>query len=121
MRTLVVIVAALTVAVSVAPAHPTPGPSAHVRDAIRLAATTFRVSYREMVNVARCETGGTFDPHAYNPRSGASGIFQFLPGTFRRTPYRMFNIFDAHANAMAAAWLYVHDGRSWREWECGPA
>ena len=29
--------------------------------------------------IASRETGGTFDPYAVNPSSGAVGLFQFLP------------------------------------------
>lgn len=91
-----------------------------VREAIALASITFSVPLSEMLAVARCETGDTFDPYARNRSSGASGIFQFLPSTFRRTPFARMDIFSPYANSLAAAWLYVQDGRSWREWTCKP-
>lgn len=65
---------------------------------------------------ARCETGGTFDPHAYNASSGATGLFQFLPSTWRSTPYRHLSIVSPYANALAAGWMHAH-GRS-GEWAC---
>ena len=63
------------------------------------------------LRVAACESG--YNPNAYNP-SGASGVFQFMPGTFRGTPYGNQNIFDASANVNAAAWYYQqHGGGAW--------
>lgn len=63
------------------------------------------------LRVAACESG--YNPNAYNP-DGASGVFQFMPGTFRGTPYGNQNIFDASANVAAAAWYYgQHGGGAW--------
>ena len=63
------------------------------------------------LRVAACESG--YNPNAYNP-SGASGVFQFMPGTFRGTPYGGQNIFDASANVNAAAWYFQqHGGGAW--------
>ena len=90
-------------------------------EAIRLAAITYGVSYREMYNVAGCETGWTFDANAKNRSSSASGLFQFLfPSTWSRTPYARESVWSPYANALAAAWLWKHDGQSWREWVCKP-
>jgi soluble lytic murein transglycosylase-like protein len=47
---------------------------------IRTAAATYGANGDQMVRVARCESG--LNPRAYNPYSGASGLFQFMPGTF---------------------------------------
>ena len=65
------------------------------------------------LRVAACESG--YNPNAYNP-SGASGVFQFMPGTFRGTPYGGQNIFDASANVNAAAWYYQKNGGG--AWSC---
>ena len=63
------------------------------------------------LRVAACESG--YNPNAYNP-DGASGVFQFMPGTFRGTPYGGQNIFDASANVNAAAWYFQqHGGGAW--------
>ena len=63
------------------------------------------------LRVAACESG--YNPNAYNS-SGASGVFQFMPGTFRGTPYGSQNIFDASANVNAAAWYFQqHGGGAW--------
>jgi soluble lytic murein transglycosylase-like protein len=65
------------------------------------------------LRVAACESG--YNPNAYNP-DGASGVFQFMPGTFRATPYGSQNIFDATANVDAAAWYYGRYGGG--AWSC---
>jgi soluble lytic murein transglycosylase-like protein len=63
------------------------------------------------LRVAACESG--YNPNAYNP-GGPSGVFQFMPGTFRGTPYGSQSIFDATANVYAAAWCYQqHGGGAW--------
>lgn len=68
----------------------------------------FRVSW--------CES--RWDPAAYNRRSGASGLFQFLPSTWMATPQGRAGLspFDPYANAAAAAWLYRTAGPS--QWAC---
>ncbi len=57
--------------------------------------------------VLRCESNG--DPDAYNPYSGASGLFQFLPSTWATVSVRAgfggASVFDANANTGTAAWL----------------
>jgi Transglycosylase-like domain len=94
----------------------TPQPA---RNAIHAASLTYRVNEHAMVSVADCETGGTFDPHAVNVRSGAAGLYQFLASTWQHTPYADMSRFDAYANALAAAWLVRKDG-GWSEWSCRP-
>jgi hypothetical protein len=47
---------------------------------IRTAAATYGANGDQMVRVAKCESG--LNPRAYDPYSGASGLFQFMPGTF---------------------------------------
>ena len=66
--------------------------------------------------VASCESG--LNPNAYNGSSGASGVFQFLPGTWSTTPYAGYSPFNAWANVNAAYSVFVRDGYSWREWSC---
>lgn len=80
----------------------------------------------EALAVMRCESNG--DPEAYNPYSGASGLFQFLPSTWAtvsvRAGFEGASVFDANANIGTAAWLsnyYVSRGSSpWAAWTCRP-
>ncbi|GAC1423773.1 MAG: hypothetical protein PVS3B3_32150 [Ktedonobacteraceae bacterium] len=69
------------------------------------------------VNVAQCESG--LNPGAYNP-SGASGLFQIMPGTWAGTSQAGGSPYNAYANALAAHEIFVRDGYSWREWTCQP-
>src|SRR5713226_8975861 len=69
------------------------------------------------INVARCESG--LNPGAYNP-SGASGLFQIMPGTWAGTSEAGQSPFNAYANILAAHQIFVRDGYSWREWTCKP-
>jgi hypothetical protein len=83
---------------------------------ITVAAKAYGQNPTTLLRKAECETGGTFSPYAYNRSSGASGLFQFLGGTWRSTPFGRFNMFDPFANALAASWMHSH-GRS-GEWAC---
>lgn len=67
-----------------------------------------------MRRVARCES--RMNPYARNP-SGATGLFQFMPSTWRSTPYGRYSITSAKYQALAAAWMLARAGRS-REWVC---
>ena len=69
------------------------------------------------INVATCESG--LNPGAYNP-SGASGVFQIMPGTWAGTSGAGQSPFNAYANIVAAHQIFVRDGYSWREWTCKP-
>jgi hypothetical protein len=66
------------------------------------------------INVAYCES--RYHPNSVNSDSGASGLFQFMPGTWGGTPWASQSPFDPVANAQAAAWLYSHYGP--RRWTC---
>jgi septal ring factor EnvC (AmiA/AmiB activator) len=78
----------------------------------------------EALRIIQCESLG--DPDAYNPYSGASGLFQFLPSTWATTaPKAGFSgasVFDPTANIGSAAWLanrYQALGMSyWQPWSC---
>lgn len=92
-----------------------PRPPANVDRAIRHASHTFGAPYSEMLAVAWCES--RFSPTAVG--DGSHGLFQFLRGTWSRTPYGRKYIYSPWWNALAAAWLWRHDGGSWSEWTCG--
>jgi septal ring factor EnvC (AmiA/AmiB activator) len=76
--------------------------------------------------VMDCESRG--DPNAYNPYSGASGLFQFLPSTWAvvspRAGFESASPFDPEANTASAWWLvsyYLNLGRpAWTAWNCQP-
>ena len=78
------------------------------------------------LRIIQCESLG--DPDAYNPYSGASGLFQFLPGTWAviapKAGYEGASPFEAEPNIATAAWLaayYQSLGRSpWTPWYCTP-
>ncbi len=78
----------------------------------------------EALAVLQCESLG--DPDAYNPYSGAAGLFQFLPSTWAATsPKAGFagaEAFDPVANIGTAAWLgkrYEALGQGfWKPWSC---
>jgi len=66
------------------------------------------------LRIAWCES--RYHPNSVNSDSGASGLFQFMPGTWSGTPWASKSPFDPVANAQAAAWLYSHYGPG--RWSC---
>lgn len=78
----------------------------------------------EALRIIDCESNG--DPDAYNPYSGASGLFQFIPSTWATTSpragYPGASAFDPEANIASAAWLaneYQQQGQYyWQPWNC---
>jgi hypothetical protein len=86
-----------------------------VGEAINLACTVYG-DCATLWRRASCETGGTYNPHAYNHGSHASGLFQFEPATWQSTPFGRFNIWSPYPNALAAGWMNSH-GRG-GEWAC---
>ena len=78
----------------------------------------------EALRILQCESLG--DPNAYNPYSGASGLFQFIPSTWATTaPKAGFpgaSPFEPVANTASAAWLanrYEELGLYyWLAWSC---
>jgi Lysozyme like domain len=70
----------------------------------------------QALEVARCETGGTFDPHALGS-AGERGLFQIHPIHFGWLNER--RLFQPLYNAWAAYRL-SHGGRSWSHWTCRP-
>jgi Transglycosylase-like domain len=86
-----------------------------VVEAVNLAIATYGHG-AELWRKARCETGGTLDPRSRNRGSGAAGLFQFMPDTWRSTPYGRLSVWSPYANALAAGWMHAH-GRG-DEWAC---
>jgi uncharacterized protein YraI len=81
---------------------------------IYAAADAYGQPREDMLRVARCES--VLDPNAVNTTSQASGLFQFLPGTWQRTPFADQNVFDPVANANATGWMWQQGNRN--EWTC---
>jgi uncharacterized protein YabE (DUF348 family) len=71
-----------------------------------------------LLSIARCESN--FNPRARNP-SGATGLFQFKPATFRTAASGAgipnASIYDANSQARAAAWYISQYGGG--AWACG--
>lgn len=77
---------------------------------IRAAAASYRVSGDQLVRVADCESH--LNPRAYDARSGASGLFQFMPGTFYA--HGGHDIWDATDQSNVAAKMFSQGyGDSW--------
>lgn len=80
----------------------------------------------EALAVIKCESKG--DPAAYNSRSGASGLFQFIPSTWTwassNAGWAGASPFDPEANVASAAWLVdwsLDRGQdAWAHWSCKP-
>jgi hypothetical protein len=90
-----------------------------VVDIIHAAADRYGQPREDMVRVAMCESH--LDPSAINQNQpnhpdAARGLFQFRPSTWATTPYADQDIFDAEANANAAAWMWSVGRRN--EWAC---
>jgi soluble lytic murein transglycosylase-like protein len=74
--------------------------------------------------IIQCESVG--NPDAVNPYSGASGLFQFMPGTWAVASVEAGvgdrSVFEGEANIIAASWLaeyYRSRGLDpWRPWAC---
>jgi hypothetical protein len=78
---------------------------------VREAAVSHGLDPDDFLRMADIESG--LDPYAYHPASRASGLFQFLPATARQ--YKLDNVFDARANANAAAALWLDNRRALRK------
>ncbi|TME41417.1 MAG: hypothetical protein E6I57_04635 [Chloroflexi bacterium] len=96
-------------------APPVPGDIASI---IRSAAANWGADPDQLLRVAWCES--RYNPSAYNPSSGASGLFQFLASTWAansvRAGYAGASPFDAVANANTAAYMFAN-GQA-RQWSC---
>jgi len=66
------------------------------------------------LRVAYCES--RYHPNSVNIKSGAAGLFQFMPSTWAGSPYASQSPFDPVANTQAALWLYRRSGPG--RWTC---
>jgi soluble lytic murein transglycosylase-like protein len=83
-----------------------------VADIIRAAAARYGTDPNTLLRVAMCESG--LNPNSYNSRSGATGLFQFKPGTFYG--HGGHNIWDPADQADVAAKMFSQ-GLAY-EWSC---
>jgi surface rod structure-forming protein G/transglycosylase-like protein with SLT domain len=94
-----------------------PGPS-EIETVIRAAAATWGADVDQLLRIAWCES--RYNPAAYNASSGASGLFQFIPGTWvlnsPRSGFGGASVFDPVANANTAAMMFA-SGQA-RQWAC---
>ncbi len=84
--------------------------------AISAASARWGVSYWWLLRVASCESG--LNPGAYN-RSGASGLFQFMPGTYWSYAALIGegrSYWNPYASANVAAYMFSR-GLAY-EWSC---
>jgi len=80
----------------------------------------------DALTVIDCESRGI--PDAYNPYSGASGLFQFIPGTWAvasvKAGFGGASAFEPEPNVASAWWLvsyYLSRGKPpWAAWSCQP-
>ncbi len=80
----------------------------------------------EALSIIDCESNG--DPDARNPRSNASGLFQFVDRTWdhssEQAGFRGASPFSPEANIAAAAWLVGYSlgvgDSAWAHWTCRP-
>jgi hypothetical protein len=94
--------------------------------AIRIASLVYHVDFNMLYRRASCESMGelpasppsnaTLYPGAHNS-SGASGLFQFLDGTWDSTPFADYDVYNGYVNALAAAWMMGPANRG-GEWSC---
>jgi len=91
------------------------------RGVIRAITQIFGEHAGQALQVARCESG--LNPHAFNP-SGATGLFQIMPGTWNGTPFQPYTWAKATnmwLNTQVAYSLFCEDGYQWRQWACKPS
>lgn len=98
--------------------RPAPPAPADIERIIRDAAARWGADPEQLLRVAWCES--RFDPLAYNPSAGDSGLFQFIPSTWAansvRAGYAGVSPFDAVANANTAAMMFSRS-QAW-QWTC---
>jgi soluble lytic murein transglycosylase-like protein len=85
-----------------------------ITNAVKLASIVYGVPRSLLWRKMWCESKGW--PFADNPTSDASGLFQFMPSTYRSTPFSSVSLWDPYANALAAG--YMHRVGRGGEWEC---
>jgi len=85
---------------------------------IRRACAKYGCNPSQLIRVMYCESGGR--ANAKNPRSNASGLFQFMPRTFyanaRRAGLQNANLWNPYHQIQTAAWMFAN-GQA-HQWVC---
>ena len=94
-----------------------PPGSSEIETIIRDAAAAQGADPDQLLRIAFCES--RYNPGAYNA-SGASGLFQFMPGTWAANSVRAgfggASVFDPVASANVAAWMFARGQAG--QWVC---
>src|SRR3954452_7960260 len=75
---------------------------------ISQAATHYRQSKSQAFYIAWRES--RYNWRVTNRSSGAAGLYQFMPGTWRHTPYHKRSPYHPRWAALAAMWMWKHGG-----------
>ena len=75
---------------------------------IKRAARHFGQSKRLAFHIAHRES--RFNFRVTNASSGAAGLFQFMPTTWRSTPYRARSAYNPRWASLAAMWMWKRGG-----------
>lgn len=75
---------------------------------IRRAARHFDQPRSLAMHIAHRES--RYDYRVTNASSGAAGLYQFMPVTWRHTPYREHSRYDPRWASLAAMWMWAHGG-----------
>jgi hypothetical protein len=86
------------------------GRRAIARCFIYRAARHYGQSTRLALHIAHRES--RFDWRVTNASSGAAGLYQFMPRTWRSTPYRRHSPYHPKWAALAAMWMWKRGGYS---------
>ena len=77
---------------------------------IKRAARHYRQPTSLALAIAQRES--RYDFRVTNASSGAAGLYQFMPTTWRSTPYRAHSPYEPRWAALAAMWMWAHGGYS---------
>lgn len=109
-------------AVTISPAVITVATSTPDRT-IRYYATLYDVNYSLAKSIAWCES--QYNPYAQNPNSSATGLYQFLNGTWNHYALLHWGTLEGHSptdygdNAELGVWVIANYGTS--DWDASSA
>ena len=83
-----------------------------VIDIVEQTAAKHGIPKDDFLRASYIETGGKFDEHAYNKRTGAAGLYQFMPDVAPAYGLRGDDVYNPVKNAEAAAKLYENNQKT---------